>query len=207
MRAVYDRLAPAFAARNAAAPPSISGAAGPAFLALARAAAGGLPPAVVEVGCGPGRDMAWLEAHGAAVMGLDLSAGMLAQARMQARGPLVQADLRRLPLADGRIHGVWCNAALLHLPKAEAPPALAGLRRLLVPGGALLLTLQVGEGEGWERGAYGDPDAQRFFARYTPDEAAALLAPAGFALRDLTTDAAGPRRWARLLAGAGPARG
>ena len=147
MRAVYDRIAPAFAARNATLPASVR-AAGPGFLALARAVAGGRPPAVVEAGCGPGRDMAWLEAAGASVVGLDLSAGMLAHARVAAQGPLVQADLRRLPLATGRFHGAWCNAALLHLPRAAAPAALAGLRRLLVPGGARFVSLQAGAGEG-----------------------------------------------------------
>jgi SAM-dependent methyltransferase len=144
MRAVYDRLAPAFAARNAALPASISEAAGPAFVALARAVSGDRPPAVVEAGCGPGRDMAWLEAAGAVVVGLDLPAGMLAHARTRAAGPLVQADLRRVPLAAGCFHGAWCNAALLHLPKADAPGALAGLRRRLVPGGRAVLMLPQG---------------------------------------------------------------
>jgi SAM-dependent methyltransferase len=209
MRAVYDRIAPAFAARNAALPGAVR-AAGPRFLTLVQRAAGGRRPAVVEAGCGPGRDMAWLEAAGAAVTGFDLSAGMLAQARGAVRGPLVQADLRRPPLAAGCFHGVWCNAALLHLPKADAPGALAGLRRLLVPGGALFVSVQVGAGEGWERGAYGDSDAERFFARYTAGEVTALLGATGFAVHAVDADrgdAHGARHWMRLLATATPLAG
>jgi SAM-dependent methyltransferase len=209
MREVYDRIAPAFAARNAVLPAGIRDA-GPSFLTLVHKVAGGRRPAVVEAGCGPGRDMAWLEAAGAAVIGFDLSAGMLAQARGAARGPLVQADLRRPPLAAGRFHGAWCNAALLHLPKAEVPGALAGLRRLLVPGGGLFVSVQVGAGEGWERGAYGDPDAERFFARYTAAEARALLEATGFAVHEVTADrgdAHGAPHWMRLLAARTPLAG
>ncbi|MDQ3703491.1 MAG: methyltransferase domain-containing protein [Chloroflexota bacterium] len=158
---------------------------------------------LLEAGCGHGRDMAWLEAAGAAVVGIDLSAGMLAQARARASGSLIQADLRCLPLASGHFHGAWCSASLLHLPKVDAPSALAELRRSLVLGGALLLSLQEGTVEIWERGAYGDPDAERFFARYGPDEVEALLARAGFVVHERTSEAAGPRRWLRLLATGG----
>lgn len=200
MQAVYDRIAPAFAVRNAAMTAAYRDVEGPRLLALARAAAGGAPPAILEAGCGHGRDMAWLEASGAAVVGIDLSAGMLAQAGRRARGPLVQADLRRLPVVAGRFHGAWCSASLLHLPKAEAPVALSELRHALVPGGALFLSLQEGMEETWERGAYGDPNAERFFARYAPQEIEAMLVRAGFQVQGRTSEAVGPRRWLRLMA-------
>lgn len=203
MRAAYDRIAPAFAARNAGMPAAYRDVAGPRFLALARTAASGRPLTLLEAGCGHGRDMAWLEAAGATVVGIDLSAGMLAQARARTPGPLVQADLRCLPLASGHFHGAWCSASLLHLPKVDAPAALAELRRNLVPGGALFLSLQEGTAEVWERGAYGHPDAERFFARYAPDEVEALLAQAGFVVRERTSESAGPRHWLRLLATVG----
>ena len=60
---------------------------------------------VLEVGCGAAQCSRWLAAQGARVVGLDLSAGMLAAARAPAapdRGRrLVQADARALPFADG----------------------------------------------------------------------------------------------------------
>jgi SAM-dependent methyltransferase len=192
--------------RNATLPASIRDGAGPGFLALCHAAAGDARPLVFEAGCGHGRDMAWLEAAGVFVCGIDLSAGMLAQARRRAAGPLVQGDLRHLPLEPGRFHGAWCNAALLHLPRSEAPAALAGMRRRLVPGGGLFLTVQEGQSEGWHRGAYGDPDARRYFTAYTQDEVVALLDSAGFAVEGLAADAAGGRTWLQALATAAVGR-
>lgn len=193
MAAAYDRIAPIFAARNAAMPGELA-ALGRDFLALA----GDRGP-VLEVGCGTGRDMAWLEARGAAVIGVDLSGGMLAEARRIARGPLLRMDMRRLAFAGRHFGGVWCMAALLHLPKGAAREALREMHRALVPGGALALTLQEGAGEGWERGGY-DHEVERYFARYIQPEAAALLRASGFAVHAWTRNAAGARRWLGFLA-------
>ena len=163
MQAVYDQIAGEYAARTAAMPAELVNA-GTRFLALA-----GPGARILDVGCGPGRDMAWFEAQGAAVTGVDLSAGMLRQAGTRVRGALVQMDMRRLAFPDRTFRGVWSSASLLHLPRAEAPGALAEMRRVLVPGGAFFLAIQEGEGEGWESGRF--ENVERFFVRYSQDEA------------------------------------
>jgi SAM-dependent methyltransferase len=61
---------------------------------------------VLEVGCGAAAAARWLAGHGADVVGLDLSAGMLRHAvagaaRTGVTVPLIQADAMALPLADG----------------------------------------------------------------------------------------------------------
>jgi len=119
--------------------------------------------------------------RGCTVVGAELSRGMLTQARHVVQGPLTQADMTCLPFQGAAFDGLWCNAALLHLPKRDAPCALAEFHRVLKPGGALFISLQVGEGEVWESQSYGH-DAPRFFARYALEEAAALLAGVGFSI-------------------------
>ena len=168
---VYDEIAAEFAAINAEMPPG--------SVALAEALLAELPtaPEVLDAGCGHGRDMAWLEARGARVTGLDVSPGMLEQARGRVRGPLVEADLRELPLADASFDGVWCNASLLHLPKRDAPRALRELRRVLRDRGRLALTVKLGRGERWHEH---DRWPSRYFAFYEPDELTDMLAVAGF---------------------------
>ncbi len=192
IRAAYDRIAADYAAHNAAMPrESVE-----AGTRLLRLAGGGAQ--ILDAGCGAGRDMVWLEAQGARVVGVDLSRGMLAQARQITRGPLAQMDLRRLGLRDGCFSGVWCAASLLHLPKAEAPGALRELHRVLRPGGLLHLSIQEGEGERWESNP--DGTVERLFARYSAEEAAAQLDAAGFAVLDLVVNDAGTRRWLSFLA-------
>lgn len=79
------------------------------------------------------------------------------------------------------LRGVWCNAALLHLPKKEVPKALAEISRVLVPGGCFFLSIQKGCDEGLEISQNGN--ITRFFARYTAQEMERILEQAGFIVR------------------------
>jgi ubiquinone/menaquinone biosynthesis C-methylase UbiE len=194
----YDRIANDFARINAAMPDTLADC-GHRFLSLI-----GPDARVLDVGCGAGRDKAWMEAQGTHVTGVDLSVGMLAQAHRRVRGELLQGDMRRLPFPNGAFAGVWCMAALLHLSKADAPAALAEMRCVLAPCGVLRLSLQEGEGETWEQVPYRGEAVERFFARYAHDEARALLQHAGFAILESSTGEAGDRRWLQFLARAAP---
>jgi ubiquinone/menaquinone biosynthesis C-methylase UbiE len=189
--AAYDQVASAYAERNTTMPASYLEL-GSRFLALAEAGV-----RVLDAGCGAGRDLGWLLSQGANAIGGDLSVGMLSQARQHAAGRLLRLDMRYLPFDDGVVGGVWCSASLLHLPKRDAPRALAEMHRILAPRGPLLLAIQEGEGEGWESWPYGT--VERLFARYRPDEAEALLAAAGFAVLERRTGEAPNRRWLTFL--------
>ncbi|MFE9652884.1 class I SAM-dependent methyltransferase [Micromonospora sp. NPDC006431] len=114
----------------------------------------------------------------------------------------MQGDLRRLPFRAAAFGGVWCSAALLHLPRSAAPATLAGIRLVLRPGGPLLLSVKEGEGESWER--WPGESADRFFAWYRAEEVEALLRGAGFIPRRLLRDVADTgQRWLAHLATAG----
>ncbi|MBN1873723.1 MAG: class I SAM-dependent methyltransferase [Anaerolineae bacterium] len=188
MQSAYDQIAPHFARVNATMPESV-GTAADQFLHM-------LPPGahVLDVGCGHGRDIMWFEVRGCAVTGADLSYGMLAQARQIVQSPLVQMDMRNLPFCPAAFDGVWCNAALLHLPKCDVPRALAEFRRLLKPEGVLFISLQGGEGEGWEPLSY-EHNAPRFFARYVPEEVMAMLAQCGFTIVAQSSSYQSPTRY------------
>lgn len=144
------------------------------------------PPArLLDLGCGPGRDLAFLRSAGYRVIGLDATAAMLRFAAGSAPGAdLIRADSRALPLAAGALDGVWASASLLHLPRLELVIALAAIRQALRPGGALHLSLKQGRGEAQSDG--------RLFAFYQPDEAARAVRGAGFAIAEQWT-AADPR--------------
>jgi uncharacterized protein len=102
---------------------------------------------VVDVGTGPGQVAAHLAAHGPAVTGVDISPGMIAEAR--ARHPEVTfevADLRRLmrpPNAAGW-SAITAWYALVHLTESELPATISALGSTLVHGGTLALATHVG---------------------------------------------------------------
>lgn len=95
---------------------------------------------VLDAGCGTG----WLAAGlrravpGARVIGCDLSEGMLERARQAGAQPLVRTDAQRLPLGDHTVDVVVTRGVLHHLPDVGA--ALAEWRRVLRPGGAVVVT-------------------------------------------------------------------
>ncbi len=133
------------------------------------------PPArVLDLGCGPGRDVRFLSEMGFRALGLDRSAGMLGEARRRVEAPFVQADMRVLPFADGSFDGVWACASLLHVPRAEAPAVLAEIKRVLEHG-HLFLAVKRGEGETWVETEHGPV----FFAYYHPAEIELLVDRAG----------------------------
>lgn len=95
---------------------------------------------VLDLAAGTGDFCRELETAGHRVVGVDLSFGMLANARTSA--PLVQADVLRLPVPDGAVDGVTCGFALRNL--AELAPFFAELARVVRPGGRIAL-IDVGE--------------------------------------------------------------
>ncbi len=92
---------------------------------------------ILDAGCGPGGNGAWLATHGD-VVGVDLSADALAFVR--ARRPTtrpVRASVEALPFADGA-YDVVVGLTILYTVPDDAR-AVAELARVLRPGGALLL--------------------------------------------------------------------
>ena len=97
---------------------------------------------VLDVGCGNGLYLAELErrAHRGRVVGLDLSAGMLARARSRtATAALAVADAMRLPAADAVVDVTLALHMLYHVPDPEH--AVRELRRVTRPGGRVAVVL------------------------------------------------------------------
>ncbi len=96
---------------------------------------------VLEVAIGTGRNLAHYP-PGVTVVGVDLSAGMLAVAARRAADlrhevALLQADAGALPLASDSFDTVVCTLGLCAIP--DLPTTVAELARVLRPGGRLLL--------------------------------------------------------------------
>lgn len=92
---------------------------------------------VLDVACGEGRHARALAAAGARVIGLDLSAGLLARAREATRAPLVRADMRQLPVREGTMDlsvNLFTSFGYFGSDDEHAM-AMAGMVRTVRPGG------------------------------------------------------------------------
>jgi SAM-dependent methyltransferase len=132
---------------------------------------------VADIGCGPGRDTDLLRAQDFRVVALDLSMGQLRAGGLR---DAVQADMCHLPLRTGLFDAVWCQAALLHVPRTVAPVAVAEFARVLRPGGRLNLVVAEGDGEGWELASTYGVQLRRWFTYHRQDGLSAVLGGVGF---------------------------
>jgi SAM-dependent methyltransferase len=105
------------------------------------------PGLVLDIGCGPaGHVGRFVADRGARVVGVDLAPRSLTVARRLNDPSLrfVAADMRALPFARGACAGIVAFYSLIY--EADPTPALVELRRVLQPGGTLLVAVHAGEG-------------------------------------------------------------
>lgn len=137
-RATYDRIAEHFAATREYPWPEVE--------SFVVETAPGTFDRALDLGCGNGRHAELLAEHAAAVVGLDVSRGLLetASARATDRGfgvDLLQADASRLPLRDDSFSLAVYVATLHHLrPRRARVASLDELARVLAPGGRALVS-------------------------------------------------------------------
>lgn len=117
----------------------------------------GAPPYVLlDLGCGPGRDLKALTELGHRAIGLEATPAFVAMARADSGCEVWQQDFLRLNLPSGHFDGIYANASLFHVPTQELPRVLGELRTALKPGGVLFSSNPRGDNvEQWRQGRYG----------------------------------------------------
>jgi SAM-dependent methyltransferase len=92
---------------------------------------------VLDAGCGTGRLLTAMSEAEGMVIGLDRDLGMLAQARVHTRAPLLQADAAASPLAAESLDAVVAVALLEFVSDPAA--VVAELWRVTRPGGRVVI--------------------------------------------------------------------
>ena len=101
-----------------------------------------------DIGCGSGREAAWLAAGGFVAHGYDASRGLVEEARQRyPRLAFDQAELPRLDsIAADSFDNVLCETVIMHLPRADIAPSVRRLLDIVRPGGVLYLSWRVTRG-------------------------------------------------------------
>ena len=135
---------------------------------------------IADIGCGPGQVTRFLHDGGATATGIDLSAGMVAAAR--AASPEVafrQGSMLDLPLEDGSLAAIVSFYAIIHLRQEEIGLAFQEFRRVLRPGGSLLLAFHVGD-QRIHRDEWWDQPVDLDFYFLDPETIETTLTDSGF---------------------------
>jgi SAM-dependent methyltransferase len=124
--------------------------------ALLQAIEAAPPFELLDLGCGPGRDLAAFTALGHRATGVEGSPQLAAMARTHSGCTVLEQDLFGLDLPAAHFDGVFANAVLFHVPSAALPRVLRELHATLKPGGVLFSSNPRGAGEeGWQGERYG----------------------------------------------------
>jgi ubiquinone/menaquinone biosynthesis C-methylase UbiE len=139
-------------------------------------------PELLDLGCGPGRDVAFFKNHGCSPTGVDLSLGQLRQAKQKSNVPLLRVNMKNLPLSSNGYDGIWCCVSFVHVQREEAMEPIQEMYRILKPDG--LLFISVIEGDGTVEAAREIYDnLKEIFELYTADELTRLLSIANFSIQ------------------------
>ena len=121
---------------------------------------------ILDLGCGPGRDVNYFKSLGHKPVGLDGSEVFCSMARRNTGCRILHQKFLSLDLPAHAFDGIFANASLFHVPSQELPRVLKDLHAALRPGGILFSSNPRGNEEGWSGQRYGhymQLDASKLF--------------------------------------------
>jgi SAM-dependent methyltransferase len=138
-------------------------------------------PLILNVGCGDGLDSIHIEKNGAKAIGIDLSKGMLREAKkLYPQGDFRIMDMRDLLFEEGSFDGIWASGSVYHVPKSQVGKVIKEFKRVLKRNGVVGLNFKLGSGEGMEANPRSYGGSPRYFAYYTEEEMKDLFDRHGF---------------------------
>ena len=152
--------------------------------------------ATADIGCGSGREVAWLNANGFPAKGFDASDGLLSEART--RYPQFEFARAELPdlkgIAASSFENVLCETVIMHLDRALIVPSVRRMLDIVKPGGVFYLSWRVTEG-GDQRDKH-----ERLYASFDASLVSKELAAATMLLDEEVVSASSGKRIHRLVA-------
>lgn len=114
------------------------------------------PYTILDLGCGPGRDLHTFSRLGHHAIGLDGCLRFVEMARQYSGCEVWHQDFLHLQLPHEKFDGIFANASLFHVPRELLPRVLGQLHAALKPGGVLFSSNPRGNNEeGWHGKRYG----------------------------------------------------
>jgi trans-aconitate methyltransferase len=153
------------------------------------------PGLTADIGCGSGREVAWLCAHNFPAFGYDASEALLGEAR--SRYPDLSFRSAALPELTGvpknEFDNVLCETVIMHLPRELIPGSVQALMSILRPSGILYLSWRVTDGAD-QRDQHG-----RLYSAFNKAHVVDALAPAPVLLDEEVTSASSGKKIHRIV--------
>ena len=138
------------------------------------------PGKILDLGCGPGRDLVAFKSQGHTVIGLDATPAFVEMARQASGCEVWQQSFLSLDLPPETFDGIFANASLLHVPRGDMVRVLRDVWRSLVVEGALMMSMGRGDWEGYTARETG----YRYVVAWEYETLAPCVEQAGFEIVD-----------------------
>lgn len=130
---------------------------------------------LLDLGCGPGRDLKYFAANGHRAVGLDGSESFCRMAREYSGCEVLHQDFIAMRLKDGFFHGIFANASLFHVPRLEFSRVLRQLHAALADKGILFSSNPRGMGEDFDSPRYANFMELKEYTRCVEDAGFKLI--------------------------------
>jgi SAM-dependent methyltransferase len=144
-----------------------------------------IPSRILDLGCGPGRDLRIFTECGHQAVGLDLNPDFTRLASKH--GIVTLGDIRDVEslYSPSSFDGIWAQASLVHLSHDETVRVLGALNLLLAPEGHVYACVSAIGETGWREEA----DGKRWYTTWPGQTFAEEIENAGFAVNEITNGA------------------
>ncbi len=159
---------------------------------------------VLDVGCAGGVKSRYLIDRGLRVTGIDISDGLVAIAKREVpKGEFLVLGMEELAKLEQQFDGIFMQASLLHIPRAQAGDVVAQAAKKLHTGGLLYIAVKEKrtgkpDEEVKKENDYGY-EYERFFSYFTLDEIKGMMQAAGLKVVHEQVGPAGSTRWIQVI--------
>tara|TARA_Y100000310_G_scaffold344921_1_gene460527 strand:+ start:3601 stop:4209 length:609 start_codon:yes stop_codon:yes gene_type:complete len=155
---------------------------------------------VLDAGAGSGRDVEYFLNEGYDAIGIDISEGMLKEAkkRVPKKSVFKKMDFRKLKFKKESFDGIWSMSSLVHIPRKEVKDVLKGFNEILVKKGVLFIAVKEGKGKKEIKRLY-YKNEPRTFVYFTEKEMRKYLEDTGFEVITSEVNEARDTKWLEIF--------
>ncbi|RZF21699.1 class I SAM-dependent methyltransferase [Halobacteriovorax vibrionivorans] len=125
--------------------------------------------AILDIGCGPGRDLKYFVDHGYKAEGVEPSSKLAGFAREHS-GCVVHEGLLQDVSIEGKFDGIWACASLLHVPSNELKDVFSKISDLMNEDAVFYCSFKYGEFEGERKGRFFNDQTLETIKEFLPHE-------------------------------------